>query len=73
MGDWRSTLISAIAVPVSLIGTFFFMQFLGINLNMITLFALVLAIGIAAESPFQYLPKWQKINYPGDLVSIGRR
>jgi HAE1 family hydrophobic/amphiphilic exporter-1 len=50
LGDWRSTLIPAIAVPVSLIGTFFFMQFFGINLNMITLFALVLAIGIVVDN-----------------------
>jgi len=50
LGDWRSTLIPAIAVPVSLIGTFFFMQFFGITLNLITLFALVLAIGIVVDN-----------------------
>ncbi len=50
LGDWRSTLIPAIAVPVSLIGTFVFMQFFGITLNMITLFALVLAIGIVVDN-----------------------
>jgi hydrophobic/amphiphilic exporter-1 (mainly G- bacteria), HAE1 family len=48
--DWRSTLIPAIAVPVSLIGTFFFMQFFGFSLNLITLFALVLAIGIVVDN-----------------------
>src|SRR5690606_36340601 len=42
LGDWRSTLIPTIAVPVSLIGTFMFMQLFGITLNFITLFALVL-------------------------------
>ena len=50
LGDLRSTLIPAIAVPVSLVGTFFFMQFFGINLNLITLFALVLAIGIVVDN-----------------------
>ncbi len=50
LGDWRSTLIPAIAVPVSLIGTFAFMQIFGITLNMITLFALVLAIGIVVDN-----------------------
>lgn len=50
LGDWRSTLIPAIAVPVSLIGTFAFMQFFGITLNLITLFALVLAIGIVVDN-----------------------
>lgn len=50
LGDWRSTLIPAIAVPVSLIGTFLFMKFFGITLNLITLFALVLAIGIVVDN-----------------------
>jgi HAE1 family hydrophobic/amphiphilic exporter-1 len=49
LGDWRSTLIPAIAVPISLIGTFFFMQLFGITINLITLFALVLAIGIVVD------------------------
>lgn len=49
LGDWRSTLIPAIAVPVSLIGTFFFMQFFGITINLVTLFALVLAIGVVVD------------------------
>ncbi|MBD3581726.1 efflux RND transporter permease subunit [Flavobacterium selenitireducens] len=49
LGDWRSTIIPALAVPVSLIGTFFFMQFFGITLNLITLFALVLAIGVVVD------------------------
>lgn len=48
--DWRSTLIPALAVPVSLIGTLFFMQLLGFSLNLITLFALVLAIGIVVDN-----------------------
>jgi HAE1 family hydrophobic/amphiphilic exporter-1 len=50
LGDWRSTLIPAIAVPVSLIGTFMFMQLFGISLNLITLFALVLAIGVVVDN-----------------------
>ena len=49
LGDLRSTLIPAIAVPVSLIGAFFFMQLFGISINLITLFALVLAIGIVVD------------------------
>ncbi|WP_310559616.1 efflux RND transporter permease subunit [Flavobacterium sp.] len=50
LGDWRSTIITAVAVPVSLIGTFVFMQFFDISLNLITLFALVLAIGIVVDN-----------------------
>ncbi|MBL7839409.1 MAG: efflux RND transporter permease subunit [Cyclobacteriaceae bacterium] len=50
LGDWRSTLIPTLAVPVSLIGAFFFMQVFGLTINMITLFALVLAIGIVVDN-----------------------
>ncbi|HCT22777.1 MAG TPA: hydrophobe/amphiphile efflux-1 family RND transporter [Chitinophagaceae bacterium] len=48
--DFRSTIIPVLAVPVSLIGTFFFMQLMGFSLNLITLFALVLAIGIVVDN-----------------------
>jgi hydrophobic/amphiphilic exporter-1 (mainly G- bacteria), HAE1 family len=48
--DFRSTLIPALAVPVSLIGTFAFMQMLGFSINLLTLFALVLAIGIVVDN-----------------------
>ncbi len=49
LGDWRSTLIPILAVPVSLIGAFFVIQFFGISINLVTLFALVLAIGIVVD------------------------
>jgi HAE1 family hydrophobic/amphiphilic exporter-1 len=49
LGDWRSTLIPIIAVPVSLIGAFFFIQIFGLSINLITLFALVLAIGVVVD------------------------
>lgn len=47
--DFRSTLIPAIAVPVAIIGTFFFMNVFGFTINLLTLFALVLAIGIVVD------------------------
>jgi HAE1 family hydrophobic/amphiphilic exporter-1 len=50
LGDLRSTLIPVIAVPVSLIGAFMFMQFFGLTINLITLFALVLSIGIVVDN-----------------------
>src|SRR6185295_17446619 len=49
LGDFRSTLIPTLAVPVSLIGTFFFMKMFGMSINLITLFALVLAIGVVVD------------------------
>jgi HAE1 family hydrophobic/amphiphilic exporter-1 len=47
--DFRATLIPAIAVPVSILGTFFFMYIFGFSVNLLTLFALVLAIGIVVD------------------------
>lgn len=50
LGDWRSTLIPILAVPVSLIGAFFVLQAFGLSINLITLFAIVLAIGIVVDN-----------------------
>ncbi|NDV79060.1 efflux RND transporter permease subunit [Dysgonomonas sp. 511] len=47
--DIRSTIIPAVAVPVAIIGTFFFLQVFGFSINLLTLFALVLAIGIVVD------------------------
>ena len=47
--DFRSTLIPAISVPVAIIGTFFFLSLFGFTINLLTLFALVLAIGIVVD------------------------
>lgn len=49
LGDWRSTFIPILAVPVSLIGAFVIMNAFGISINLITLFALVLAIGVVVD------------------------
>ena len=49
LGDFRSTVIPVLAVPVSLIGAFFFMLMFGLSINLITLFALVLAIGVVVD------------------------
>lgn len=47
--NFRATLIPAIAVPVAIIGTFFFLNLFGFTINLLTLFALVLAIGIVVD------------------------
>jgi len=47
--DVRSTIIPAIAVPVAIVGTFFFLWIFGFSINLLTLFALVLAIGIVVD------------------------
>ena len=47
--DWRATLVPAVTIPVALIGTFAVMASLGFSLNMLTLFGLVLAIGVVVD------------------------
>ncbi len=49
LGDLRSTLIPTLTVPVSLIGTFFVLRLMGLSINLITLFAMVLAIGVVVD------------------------
>ena len=47
--DFRSTIIHGVSVPVAIVGTFFFLYLFGFSINMLTLFALVLAIGIVVD------------------------
>ena len=49
LGDLRSTVIPTLAVPVSLVGTFFVLKLIGMSINLITLFAMVLAIGVVVD------------------------
>ncbi|BDD03944.1 efflux RND transporter permease subunit [Aureibacter tunicatorum] len=48
--DFRATLIPSLAVPVAIIGTFFFLNLFGFSINMLTMFAMVLAIGIVVDN-----------------------
>ena len=50
LADWRSTVIPIIAVPISLVGAFFVLLMFGMSINLITLFAMVLAIGIVVDN-----------------------
>src|SRR4029077_528051 len=47
--DWRSTLIPAITIPVSLVGTFIFVKLLGFSINTLTLFGITLATGLVVD------------------------
>jgi HAE1 family hydrophobic/amphiphilic exporter-1 len=58
--DWRSTAITAIAMPVSLIPTFLFMAILGFSLNVVTLLALTLVIGILVDDAIVEIENIQK-------------
>lgn len=72
--DFRSTLIPALAVPVALVGTLAFMQMLGFSINMLTLFALVLAIGIVVDNAIVVVEavhvKMQEQNLPATEATI---
>ena len=59
--SWRTTLIPVLAVPVAIIGTFFGLQVLGFTINLLTLFALVLAIGIVVDDAIVVMENVERI------------
>jgi hydrophobe/amphiphile efflux-1 (HAE1) family protein len=59
--SWRTTLIPVLAVPVAIIGTFFGLQMLGFEVNLLTLFALVLAIGIVVDDAIVVIENVERI------------
>ena len=59
--DWRSTVIPILAVPVSIVGTFAGMQLLGFSINLLTLFGLVLAIGIVVDDAIVVIENVERI------------
>jgi hydrophobe/amphiphile efflux-1 (HAE1) family protein len=61
LGEWRSTIIPALAIPVSLIGTFAALLALGFSLNTISLFALILAIGIVVDDAIVVVENVQRV------------
>ncbi|MDE1464403.1 efflux RND transporter permease subunit [Spartinivicinus poritis] len=72
--DWRSTLIPAIAIPVSLIGTFAILLGLGFSVNTISLFAVILAIGIVVDDAIVVIENVQRLMAEGhDPVSATRQ
>jgi len=61
LANWRATLVPAVAIPVSLIGTFAFLLAAGMSLNTISLFALVLAIGIVVDDAIVVVENVERI------------
>lgn len=61
LGNWRATIIPAVAIPVSLIGTFALLLVFGMSLNTISLFALVLAIGIVVDDAIVVVENVERI------------
>ena len=61
LADWRSTLIPTLAIPVSLIGTFAFLYLFGFTINTITLFAIILAIGVVVDDSIVVVENVQRL------------
>lgn len=61
LADWRSTLVPILAIPVSLIGTFAVLYIVGFSINMITLFALILAIGVVVDDSIVVVENVQRL------------
>ncbi|USG59529.1 multidrug efflux RND transporter permease subunit [Sneathiella marina] len=61
LGDWRAALIPLIAIPVSLVGTFAFLLLFGMTINTITLFALILAIGLVVDDAIVVVENTQRL------------
>jgi HAE1 family hydrophobic/amphiphilic exporter-1 len=72
--DFRSTLIPAIAVPVAILGTFFFMNLFGFSINVLTLFGLVLAIGIVVDDAIVVVEavhaKMEQTRWPATAATV---
>jgi HAE1 family hydrophobic/amphiphilic exporter-1 len=58
--DWRSTLIPAVTIPVSLVGTFAFIKLLGFSINTLTLFGIVLATGLVVDDAIVVIENIQR-------------
>ena len=70
LGSWRPTIIAAIAIPVSLIGTFGIMQLAGFSINFLTLFGLILAIGIVVDDVILVVENVERIMEDEAQLSI---
>jgi multidrug efflux pump len=68
LGSWRATLIPMIAVPVSIVGTFVGMQLFGFSVNTLTLFGLVLAIGIVVDDAIVVVERVEEIMHARGLA-----
>ena len=70
--DWRSTIIPLIVVPIALIGAFFVMYAMGFSINVLTLLALVLAIGLVVDDAIVVLENiYAKIEEGKDTITAG--
>lgn len=67
LGDWRSTIIPAITIPVSLIGTFAFVKMLGFSINTLTLFGITLATGLVVDDAIVVIENIERHIQEGEI------
>ncbi len=70
LGSWRPTIIASVAIPVSLIGAFGIMQIAGFSINFLTLFGLILAIGIVVDDVILVVENVERIMEEKPELSI---
>lgn len=70
LADWRATLVPTLAIPVSLIGTLAVLYVAGFSINMITLFAFILAIGVVVDDSIVVVENVQRIMDEDDLNAV---
>ena len=68
--DWRSTVIPAVTIPVSLIGTFAFVKLLGFSINTLTLFGITLATGLVVDDAIVVIENIERHLQEGELNPI---
>ena len=67
LGNWRATIIPCIAIPVSIIGTFIGLYLFGFTINLLTLFGLILAIGIVVDDAIIVIENVERIMHQEHL------
>jgi len=70
LGNFRATLIPTIAVPVVLLGTFAILQYVGMSINMLTMFAMVLAIGLLVDDAIVVVENVERIMHEEGLPPL---
>ncbi len=70
LGSWRPTIIASVAIPVSLIGTFGILQLAGFSINFLTLFGLILAIGIVVDDVILVVENVERLMYKHPDLTI---
>ncbi|TDA62501.1 multidrug efflux RND transporter permease subunit [Sulfuricurvum sp. IAE1] len=70
LGNWRATLIPVLAIPVSIIGTFVGLYLVGFSINLLTLFALILSIGLVVDDAIVVIENVERILRSNDKLSV---